>query len=315
MSTRQTEPRLDLETMPLNSAALMLRRIGTELLHALAQQQPLPLLDQLIDRRETALLLSYARLSHAIPLSRRTYRLWTQQLRWWLRLRQDRLWAPPDLAAGIATSIRATLKRPLPREQWQPLAAHWIDRLLDGLSPHWVAAPFWELAGSIAWQDEAFLMATASTLRRSLATRVIFEPGPPPAPLLTPQTWWMLIALSNVHSQKRTLRLENKTAGIRRLQAIGSDIALASGWAKLWDQWLITEVLRIEPGARERIPPPLQRAIAALPIQRLRGHAPVTADRAAVALAAPGWDRAVPPWFQLLIEWDQVRTSASAPIT
>lgn len=305
--TPPTAPTLDLTRMPLEPAAALLRRVGEALLTALLNREPAPSLAQLVGRAELPLLLPYAWGRHALPLRQSLIRPWLRQLWWWWMPLRRKAWAPPPVLPSLQRSLQRAIQRPITPDRWGELAAIWVDRSVGGIDRRWLAAPFWPLAGELAWGDTAYLTNTSRLIRRTLAQRVIFFPGPPPVPALAAPTYWTLIALAEVGQPTPWPPLPRRRviiAGLRRLQAIGTRITLAPGWAGCWDQWIITEALRLWPNASEQaVAAPLRSALAALPIHHHLGNA-LSAEPAA-ALAAPGWEQQLPPWLGDLARWDR----------
>lgn len=305
--TTRAGPVLDLTQLPLEPTAALLRHIGERLLAALLNREPAPALAQLVGRGELPLLLPYAWGRRALPLRRSLIRPWLRQLWWWWMPLRRKVWAPPNVLPSLQRSLKRAIQRPIAPDRWGELASIWVDRSVGGIDRRWLAAPFWPLAGELAWGDAAFLASTSRLIRQTLAQRVIFFPGPPPVPALAAPTCWALIALAEVGQpapwpplpRRRLIR-----AGLQRLQALGARIALAPGWAGCWDQWVLAEALRLWPSAQQgAASAPLRSALATLPIHHYLGQAP-SAEPAA-ALAAPGWDQQLPPWLGQLARWDR----------
>lgn len=308
MSKPSAAPTIDLTAIPLEATATLLRRVAEALLISLTRREPPPPLARLVGRRELPLLLPYAWGQRSIPARWAMLGPWLRQLWWWLLPLSARPWTPPNLGVGLARNLRRAVDRPASPKTWAELAGFWVDRSVGGATERWLPDPFWPLAGELAWGNETFLAATASVLRESLARRVIFNPGPPPVPLLSPGCFWALIALAETGRSPAWPPLPRgrlTLAGLRRLQLIAGRIALAPAWAGFWDQWVLSEAMRLWPKAAAGVEPALRDALAALPIHQRLGDPPAPADLKTVTLAAPGWERQIPPWHDLLARWDR----------
>jgi hypothetical protein len=294
--------------IPIVEASALLRRLGLALVEAVVRRAPAPALARLVSRREVALLLPFAGRRGAVPLTAHTIGPWLREQSWFAGRGLGRSWVPPQLEPALQRSSQRALECGAAAQVWEQVARAWVDRALGGISPRWLAEPFWELAGEAAWGHAALQAEVAHLLIGELRTRVLFTPGEPPAPLIAPRTYWALIAMADVGRPalwRLLLRRRAARRGLRRLQQTAARLALAPGWADVWDQWLLSEALRLWDNAAGRPTPELQRAMLAMPLH-LRLNQPAAAPEAAsVELAVAGWEQRVPPWLATLARWDR----------
>lgn len=296
--------------IPLTEATLLLRRLGTTLLGAIARCEPVPHLAHMLEPRDVSLLLPYANLHASVPLTRLSVRPWMKQAMWIVRRSSASGWNPPDLSADVERSVHAGVRRGSQRA-WNKLARAWMNQRVGGISPRWLATPLWELAAEMAWGDMTFQNEIARMLLGALRQRVLVTSDHLPVPLITPRTCWACVALAPIgtpQSWRMQLQRGAITRGLRCLQAIAAGYMLTPGWAGVWEQWLMSEALRLWNGAAERVEPPVRTALLALPLHtRLHatvpsGDTPATAD---VDLATPDWDQDLPSWISILARWDR----------
>ncbi len=140
-----------------------------------------------------------------------------------------------------------------------------------------------------------------------LRKRVFFSPGEPPTPTIGLRTCWALIALADSGApplwRRRATRL-----GLGRLRRTAAQAILVPGWADVWDQWLISEALRLWPGSDERLDPATRAAMLSLPIHTYLHPQQVDHEPPgppAPDLAAAGWAQRTPPWLATLARWER----------
>jgi len=295
--------------IPLPAASALLQRLGLSLVGAVARRIPPPALARLLARDEVSLLLPFAGQGGAVPLTRYTLRPWLRQGAWYAVRGLAPAWVPPALERDLQRASRRALETDGDAHTWRRLARGWMDYAVGGVSPRWLADPFWAAAGELAWGDAAFQAEVAHLLIGELRRRVLFTPGSPPAPLIATRTFWALIALAEVGRPapwRLLLRRRAAVRGLRRLKAHAATVTLAPGWAEVWDQWLLTEAMRLWQPVDRAVAPELRAALAALPLHVQLGQCAVdSSDPPPVALAAAGWEACLEPWVATLARWDR----------
>lgn len=303
--------------IPLPAASALLRRLGLSLVEAVARRTSPPALARLIGRNEVDLLLPFAGIGGAVPLTPHTLRPWLRQILWYGARGLAPTWAPPILVGDLQRAANAALHSGANARTWGRIARAWIERAVGGVSPRWVAVPFWAAAGELAWGDAAFQAEVAHLLIDELRRRVIFTPGAPPRPLIATRTFWALIALAELGRPapwRLLLRRRAAVHGLRRLKSHAAVTALAPGWAEVWDQWLLIEAVRLWRLDDKAVAPELRAAIAELPLHAELGQGGVTPpEPPPVALAAVGWEVQLQPWIVTLAQWDREPRGEQVP--
>lgn len=98
---------------------------------------------------------------------------------------------------GFGTAgARLLARRVAPRASLGDLLAQALTLLRRGrrTSGRFGAVPLATALAASRWSAAAFRLEAAASLRRVLRHKVLFHPGPAPAPVLSPALWWPLIS-------------------------------------------------------------------------------------------------------------------------
>lgn len=214
----------------------------------------------------------------------------------------DQLMKPPGVKAKHLQATWARLmgrlrfvKKP-PGAPMQLLAVHAAFRRRPARAAGkgvYMPVENWALLASLAWDDLAFRHAVAERVLAFLRERHLMHPGPAPAPRLSPETCWLLVAAGAGPARRRWWMLGPARTRARRAEAVhrlASLMALsASGWAGFWDQWVLLRLLGNIPDLPGRLKPELSQALASLPL--------AVGGQGANPLAHPDWTQQCPDWL------------------
>lgn len=212
--------------------------------------------------------------------------------------------APTPLAWSeiIAQVAREVLSLEQGRVRFlEAIEAHW-----EGLGPQHVPQAFWRSAGIVAWLDAAFQMKVALLLRKSVTRSLLlpaaalgelFPPEGKTTAWIAPQTFWLLLALAETGAGRAYVLPEaERSPASTLLTRIIDDQARGDDWSHIFDQLLIAQALRRDPGVLGLLPDPVQAQIRALPLfQAAPGFLPPTTQPAAKP-SSKGKGKAVPAW-------------------
>ncbi len=306
---------IDFTTLPILEMASALRLIGQTLLFNLlyAEQQsdrPLPFQLKVGQNgqgqpdRLTSLLLQQTQMLAQL-------RAWESNCR---RQRSRTIlpsrWAAPpsSFEAIVRQAISGELSAQAVRNRLIAQIAHHFGNN----SPLYTPDKLWQLAGEIAWREPHFQAEIGVLVKDYFHDRVLFTGGDMPTAILSPQTFWLLIVLTQKRNPFTRPRLNQEhrlvSEIIRQLQRIGQKQAMSSGWTGWWDQWVISETFRRWPIAFKKLDLKLNQALTTLPFLAMTEPDALTRDygkqqgkttAASSKLAKLNWEKDIPPWFHL----------------
>lgn len=316
-------PYFDYTALPLAAEVAMFRNLGQQLLGAVLRQEPLPPLPAL-------LTLEQAQVN-------RPQLIWPRLLRRYHTYGQQGFF--DDLGLILRDSLRQLRQRRWRAsyqsvQQWPPrfrftMLVNRLERALGTVSAEAMPDDLWALLAESAWGDLTFQHALASQFRAYLRQTVLFTQRDKALVLLSPNTFWVLLALA---ANPMRFSLEYFTrdywwqrwAAQRLQQAAAHQIVSTEGWADFWDQWVIWQGMALCPDAVVRLNPLLYNALTALPIFQwtapptsrpaLRDQSDAVDESADIValiagskpvsgstpiLSTPTWQAAIPAWFYL----------------
>jgi len=314
-------PQFDYTELPLGEEVELLRSLGRQILITVLLEKRLPNLPAL--------------LTQAHVQANKPWLIWTTLLRRYLGHGQQAFW--DDLGLSLGESFRQLRKRRW-RASYQAMRqlpprivlTNLLNRLewaLGTVSPVTIPDDMLALVAATAWGDLTFQHEIATQLRTYLRQSVLFTQHDKVLILLSPHTFWILLALTPISTAlsfdwlRRDYWLLRWAA--QRLQQAATQHGLtAEGWAGFWDQWVIWTAMTHYPDAVVRLRPALYNALIALPIFQLtatskqwqspNGLGATVDERTKTAaqtanvgrvgeptptLAAPTWKAAMPGWF------------------
>lgn len=316
---------------PLLKATKMLHELGDRLLLSVLRRERLPDLASLLSVKETPLLVQPSIWEEMTYRQRVAY--FVQRVKkGFLRLfrRSTAHFQYRDLMArAIAGSLSS--------EEWRVRTIALIKEELGAVSPHAVPDELWLVVSEMAWRDLNFQHQMATRIRDNLRERVLFTFGDMPTPTLSPNTFWILLALAAAQppakrAKRRRWPIFSRIADIlsrfrwwnalkrllaspeqrlirratERLQNEAQQQSLDHNWAGFWDQWIISETLQQWPNALQKLDPPLRNALTALPLLNITSPPASqdtdkeSAEQSGMVLATREWEEELPGWFESL---------------
>ncbi|MCP4535749.1 MAG: hypothetical protein GY832_01215 [Chloroflexi bacterium] len=258
----------------------------------------------------------------------------------WRRLtgeQRTRRGSSPDAHRSYDSVVKGAVNdRVLDVVAWRGRVVFEMRRLLN-LNPfNGLSEDVWTLVEMRAWRDVHFLHDIAQRIEAALRQRVLFAAGEYVTFQLDPRTFWILIALAcydvwDPSVQRLPQRAKQKPwqwlqfwrwprlyrrliiqlgrarglifRWLRYLRVLGQDHGLDSGWATVWDQWVLLEAYRH--WDTTRIPDALKQALEDLPLWQYgrvepasdQSMLPDTLPKDKVWLARLDWQDNIPSWF------------------
>ncbi len=190
-----------------------------------------------------------------------------------------------------------------------------IDLYFGGISPNFLPDDFWHMVGQIAWQDIFFQKTAAYKIRNYFRDRVVFTLGDKAVTVLSPNTFWILIALARrtepLHNNPQVNKELYIEAMKQVLAIVEHHVQQAEKWAGFWDQWVIWKALQCRPAGIKNFKSQLRTAIADLPIFEYMGSASLEQEKSGteveknehpLVMADPAWKKDIPDWFGMLMK-------------
>lgn len=172
---------------------------------------------------------------------------------------------------------------------FQSICIRQLYRSFATLKLHQLTLQLWRTAAHIAFTEPNFQLQASNRITSFLRHRVILDPQKVSQPVISPATFWFLLALYQPPKQRWWQKLRpNYLKQQRKLTALHSlaqKLANTEGFATLWDQWLLLHIIRAKPNSLQSLDPTLGRALANLPI--LRDFGPSIPKLAASDKATP----------------------------
>jgi hypothetical protein len=154
--------------------------------------------------------------------------------------------------------------------QWQIAVCNRIALALGGTRGDILPDDLWAAAAEAAWCSEDFQLSAAMTINDWLRRMRLLVPYEPPIVILSPITYWVLIALAQVKplkfhhwfSKKRRANIRVN----RRFQKEAQWQMIKNEWAGFWDQWIIQLASQRWPSAFSQLENRLCKALTGLPL-------------------------------------------------
>lgn len=223
-------------------------------------------------------------------------------------------------AIPVEHIVRRAVAGRLSAAAWQKHALAHVRERWGGLPPRHVPDALWPMLGEMAWLDPEWNRQVATTILNYLYHHALVPDGCVPVVGLSTPACWLLLALRPVPALTRRssgrwgwLRVWERQPlswliarfrswptlrrrAMDRLRCEAERQAVYPGWT-FWDQWLVSQIVAQWPASIQRLDPRLHAALLALPLLTITGQgAPETGGP---ALAAAGWEQAMPSWFQI----------------
>jgi hypothetical protein len=154
--------------------------------------------------------------------------------------------------------------------QWQIAVCNRIALALGGTKGDILPDDLWSTAAKAAWCSEDFQLSAAVTINDWLRKMRLLVPYELPFVILSPITFWVLIALAQVkplkfhHWFSKTKRADIRVN--RRLQKEAQWQMIKNEWADFWDQWIIQLASQRWPSAFSQLENRLCKALMGLPL-------------------------------------------------
>jgi len=301
-----TVPELDFTNVPIDQSVSLLQRLATVITDAIFDESERPILLDLLSQKETELFLRQrgsALGSRSRGISIQGAPLQTASIRVGAFLRR---WQDPLMTEEYGETISAG-RRGQPREIVHARLLDEVERRVGGVTSTNVPTDLWPLVSQSAWMDLEFQNPITEKVHDVLRKTYLFKIGQMPKPDFSPQVYWMLILIARSGSlgwwEKLTRAPRIRLEGVAMMRAVAEAQVLKSPWARVWDQWIIMEAIRVWPDARYELGPHLSRAVMTLPLKnRLSPGDQVSTsgmhDRAAADIVHSDWDRDLPDWLR-----------------
>jgi len=301
----KTELSVHLDDHAVDKTVACLRRFGDSVLEGLVNGTAMPTrMDLFLEAiRRDGLVGGWAMSSGDLE---KDWKLYTQARTEPDRIRQRE---SPEQIAQFQRKITAEIRR----QQWQGLT----------LAFPWA---FWDSLGRLAWGMPEFQLKYAHAIQSILRDRYVFtEQESRQAPILSPNTFWLLLSLSPIGALKpgteppksiwtrlwealtRIVRREPEAdpldlAEYEAMEEIGlvaKYLAERPGWAGFWDQWFLGEIYdrRLNPLALGKAG--LQTYVNCFPVfvQDAMVAEPSTV-KASIPIPAADLRKTVPEWHE-----------------
>jgi hypothetical protein len=320
---------INFNALPVKEMIVILRRLGMHLLEELLGEQgvpgkglseePQPELWKLLSPQEIKTLA---------------------QAQVW---KVKRNWKTGRIPANMRDDLRRALKKLAPKTiegkikpgQWEVGICNRLALALGGTAGGILPDELWPAAAGAAWCDPNFQFSAALKLINWLRNTRLMVPFDHPEPRLSPNTFWVLIALTQIKPLKAGYFFSRKERASVRVQRRFQEEAnlriMVNEWAGFWDQWLIRLACQRWPSGFRQMDTRLCKALLALPlldttamtklcgnkrsfslsirlfiekwfdkldgIKRLRMSAQSRRRQALLNLTAPGWENRMPDFF------------------
>ena len=230
----------DFTTIPVEDAARLLRTLGDTLFQALLAGESRPDLAKLTGDK------AWSALQHPMPG-------WVWQT---MYPRRD----------SYRLVMKARSRQP--NDLWQGQFVRQIALEMQLTQRFRAPDTWWELIGQRAWLDLNFQRRVRYAVIKHMKTSVLFSLSQLPHPRFHPNSFWLLIALTEAPASSPYWRFRRRQGIASTLHRIAVRQSLNEHWASIWDQWLIITAILSWHKEQERPAPELWNAILALPLLR-----------------------------------------------
>ena len=175
-----------------------------------------------------------------------------------------------DLSRALNKLVTKSINGKITAQQWQIAVCNRIALALGGTRGDILPDDLWETAAEAAWCSEDFQLSIAMKINDWLRIMRLLVPYEPPIAILSPITFWVLIALAQVKPLKFYHWFsKKKRAGLlvsRRFQKEAQWQMIKNEWAGFWDQWIIQLASQRWPSAFSQLEDRLCKALTGLPL-------------------------------------------------
>lgn len=236
--------------------------------------------------------------------------------------------------------IKTAVHSQTPISEWRRQVIVEIKHQLGVLTENRLPPDFWHLISYRAWCDPTFKRTVSDLIETELRQRTFFALGEFKTMILSPHTFWLLIALTDIYlpaelpEEKKgwlrrlwekfqrlllkgyrfrvatVIRPEKShiVRAIRLLRSEGEKHGLSTSWATVWDQWILLEAWKR--WQSQECSQELKQTMYSLPLNKYDYQLPEFEQDSskkpkteAVSIAKSNWEDDVPTWFQA---WSQV---------
>lgn len=255
---------LEFTQLPLQQTAEMLRRIAIGLISQLLDPANLP--GEPLTAESRPLLLKYLLKDECRALG--NARVWK------LVKKRPMKRIPVNMRENFPKTMKQmfsrALKGKLKARQWEIAANNRIALALGGTKGGGIPDDLWMVAANAAWMDPAFKLSMATRIGDWLRSREIMTDEASSVPMLHPNTYWILIALTYVDPLKASQwfsKLDRVRVRIgKRLHEEARFQTMVNGWAGYWDQWIIRLATQRWPRGFNQLDARLCKALTSLPL-------------------------------------------------
>ena len=250
----------------------------------------------------------------------------------------------PRIESGTHIHFGQTMKTAVhsqtPISEWRRQVIVEIEHQLGILTENRLPPDFWHFISYRAWCDPNFKRTASDLIETELRQRTFFALGEFKTMILSPHTFWLLIALTDIYlpaelpEEKKgwlrrlwekfqrlllkgyrfrvatVIRPEKShiVRAIRLLRSEGEKHGLSTNWATVWDQWLLLEAWKR--WQSQECSDELKQTMHSLPLNK-KYYQPPEGEQAAekkakttpIAIAKSNWEDDEPTWFRT---WSQV---------
>jgi len=257
---------LDFSRLPIKEIILILRRLAMRLLEELLAPpcevgkvlsiKPQPGLKSILTAQDIKILARANVWKVKFSGSRKTGRI-SKNLR-------------EDLSRALNKLVTKSINGKITAQQWQIAVCNRIALALGGTRGDILPDDLWATAAEAAWCSEDFQLSIAMKINDWLRIMRLLVPYEPPIVILSPITYWVLIALAQVKPLKFYHWFsKKKRAGLRvsrRFQKEAQWQMIKNEWAGFWDQWIIQLASQRWPSAFSQLEDRLCKALTGLPL-------------------------------------------------
>ncbi len=257
---------LDFNRLPIKEIILILRRLAMRMLEELLAPpcevgkvlsiKPQPGLKSILTAQDIKILARASVWKVKFSGSRKTGRI-SKNLR-------------EDLSRALNKLVTKSINGKITARQWQIAVCNRIALALGGTRGDILPDDLWATAAEAAWCSEDFQLSIAMKINDWLRIMRLLVPYEPPIAVLSPITFWVLIALAQVKPLKFYHWFsKKKRAGLRvsrRFQKEAQWQMIKNEWAGFWDQWIIQLASQRWPSAFSQLEDRLCKALTGLPL-------------------------------------------------
>ena len=257
---------LDFNRLPMKEIILILRRLAMRLLGELLSSpcepgkvlsvKPQPELKSILTKQDIKILARTSIWRVKYSGSRKTGKIGRN-------LREE-------LSRSLNKLITKSIKGKISDRQWQVAVCNRMALALGGTRGDILPDDLWATAAEAAWCSEDFQLSVAMTINDWLRRMRLLVPYELPVVILSPITFWVLIALAQVKPLKFYHWFsKKKRAGLRvnrRFQKEAQWQMIKNEWAGFWDQWIIQLASQRWPSAFSQLENRLCKALTGLPL-------------------------------------------------